>query len=100
MGVFTECFPDPAPMTDTPPHTPLKSEMPPVNTEILQHFIDKEVEVFREDCTFTGVCRSIDGYLNSVLENVTFKTKETQATVHFKTCFVVGNSIRHISIIN
>lgn len=70
---------------------------------IFSEFIDKLVSVKTENCSFEGICRSIDGYLNAVLENVEFylqtaEGKEIEKT-HLKTCFLAGGSIKHLNII-
>ncbi|ELA41081.1 uncharacterized protein VICG_01874 [Vittaforma corneae ATCC 50505] len=78
---------------------PSKSEMELLNARILNDFIDKRITMVREDSIFEGECRSMDGYLNTVLENATFKNKENGASMSLKTCFVIGNSVKHISIL-
>lgn len=90
----------PEAMGDAEIQPELKSEIQQLNVEILQRFVDKCVEVCRDDSTLEGVCRSIDGYLNVILENSVFKDKESGEKMHLKTCFVVGSSIKHIRCIN
>lgn len=76
-----------------------KSEMDMLNAEILEDFIDKRIRIVREDSIFEGECRSMDGYLNTILENAMFKNKENGTSVSLKTCFVIGSSVKHISIL-
>lgn len=68
--------------------------------EMYSRFLDKRVAITKGDSNcFVGMCRSIDGYLNVVLEDAEYAEK-TKDPVNLKTCFVTGNSLKHISIIN
>lgn len=68
--------------------------------EIYSRFLDKKVAVKKgESNCFIGICRSIDGYLNIVLEDVKY-TEKAKDSISLKTCFVTGNSLKHVSIIN
>lgn len=69
-------------------------------SEIYTRFLDKRVAIRKSDSNcFTGVCRSIDGYLNVILENVEY-TEKNNDPVRLQTCYVTGNLLKHISIIN
>lgn len=68
---------------------------------ILEDFIDQNVEITTEENVFKGTCRSIDGYLNVILENVLFESRkdEGESTLELRTCFVPGTVIKHINIL-
>jgi len=86
------------------------------NGSIFDDFIDKKVKIVKGDFNknqlyqLTGLCRSIDGYLNTVLEDCilldlaesqnTEKTNCEETQERFKTCFVTGNSLKHICLAN
>lgn len=85
---------------------------------IFQRFVDKKIGILKGDCKnsdlyeIRGICRSIDGYLNVALENCIFKNiskpdeeilenkvPATISSAKLKTCFVTGNSLKHIWLI-
>lgn len=84
------------------------------NTQVLSEFVDKNVRVYRDDSHIEGICRSLDGYLNCVLENAVFLEREqidqklstptgeasAQTCLKLKTAFISGSSVKHISILN
>lgn len=63
-------------------------------------FIDKEVKVLKDESVIQGICRSIDGYLNTILENAIYTRKLDGKTIKMKSCFVTGGSVKNISSIN
>lgn len=65
---------------------------------IFGDFIDRNVVVKTETSQFSGICRSVDGYLNTSLENAKF-TGDSE-TVDLKSCYVVGGSVKHINLCN
>lgn len=71
--------------------------------EDAQHYgdiIDKKILIkYYGDARITGVCRSIDGYLNTVLEDADFFENPTAEATKLATCFVRGGSLRHIEIL-
>ena len=67
---------------------------------IFDDFIDKNINIETEECTFHGILRSVDGYLNSVLHNVEIYTRaEPKENIKLKTCFIRGVTIKYINII-
>ena len=65
---------------------------------IFPDFVDKMMEVQTEGYVLQGILRSIDGYLNCVLENVKIVAQtEPQESINLKTCFLRGITIKHIN---
>lgn len=70
-----------------------------INAKMLEKFVDRKVKIYKNDCALEGICRSIDGYLNTILENAVFINKEQKIMANLKTCLVIGSTIKHINII-
>ncbi len=64
------------------------------NKMVSKDFLNKKIElVYFDDLVIKGTCLSIDGYLNTVLKDVT-----VGEGVNLKSCFVRGIKIKHIGI--
>ena len=80
-------------MTDS--SNTLKDEVNKIDFSIFQDFVDNSVNVKTENCNFKGICRSIDGYLNTVLEDV--EITENGMKEFLKTCFINGGLVKYIN---
>ncbi|KAI5151682.1 U6 snRNA-associated Sm-like protein LSm2 [Enteropsectra breve] len=65
---------------------------------IYSNFIDKKVGItLRNEALICGICRSLDGYLNIVLEGAVYRhVADTEES--FSSCFVRGMSVMHIEV--
>ena len=66
--------------------------------DILNKLLDQKVIVkYIDNIEFEGILRSIDGYLNVVLENVSVKFMKNHIDT-LNHCFIRGIHIKHIYI--
>lgn len=73
--------------------------LPMNDIELYKNFIDKKVIARWQDGTLMkGICRSIDGYLNIVLENVEYADEKESSTINLSNCFVKGSFLTHIEL--
>ncbi len=65
--------------------------------ELYKTFIDKKVIAKWQDGTLMyGICKSIDGYLNMVLENARYFEEKENSEIEFSNCFLKGSFLTHI----
>lgn len=68
--------------------------------QLYKKFIDRKILIkYAGDGYFTGVCRSIDGYLNTVLEGGLFFEGDDAEPISVSTGFVKGGALRHIELL-
>lgn len=65
---------------------------------LYREFLGKKVLVKSANGSIcSGICRSVDGYLNIVLEDVSYSGNEDSLAL--KTCFIKGSGILHLELI-
>lgn len=68
----------------------------PMDSEFYKNYIDKNIKIILQDeAQCTGVCRSIDGYLNVVLENAEFDSPSSD-NLCLSSCLIRGTGVKHI----
>lgn len=69
-------------------------------TELYKIFIDKKVSLrYRGDAYLVGTCRSIDGYLNVIIEDGEYFEGAETGAMKVSSCFVRGGALRHIEVL-
>lgn len=69
-------------------------------TEFYRSLVDRRVSLrYRGDAYLTGTCRSIDGYLNVIIEDGEYFEAPGTDAVRLVSCFVRGGALRHIEVL-
>lgn len=68
-------------------------------TELYKNFIDKNILIkYHGGAYLTGICRSMDGYLNVTVEKANFFEKRGAGAIRLASCFIRGGALHHIEL--